>query len=73
MKFFVRDDNGNETELDTIIFSLKEDDVIILKSLIQIPAKDFNKIVKSFNSYFKDNICIGMGPDLEIGIIRKDR
>lgn len=73
MKFFVRDDNGNETELDATILSLNKGDIIILKSLIQISAKHFNKIVKSFNSYFKDNICIGMGPDLEIGVIRKDR
>lgn len=72
MKFFVRDDNGNETELDTTILSLKEEDVIILKSLIQVPAKDFNKIVKSFNSHFKHNDCIGIGPDLDIGVIRKE-
>lgn len=73
MKFFVRDDNGNETELDATILSLNKGDVIILKSLIQISAKDFSKIVKSFNSHFKDNICIGIGPDLEIGVIRKEQ
>lgn len=70
MKFFVRDDNGNETELDVIVLNLNKDDVIILKSLIQIPAGDFKKIVKSFNSHFKHNDCIGIGPDLDIGVIR---
>lgn len=72
MKFFVRDDNGNETELDATILSLNKGDVIILKSLIQISAKDFSKIVKSFNSHFKHNDCIGLGPHLDIGVIRKE-
>lgn len=70
MKFFVKDEQGNEIELQSIILNIEKDDVIVLKSNTCIPAKDFSKIVKSFQSHFKYNDCIGVGPDLDLGIIR---
>ena len=72
MKFFVRDEDGNETELNTSIFNLKKNDVVIVKTNTQIAAQKFDRIIKQLNSYFKDNVCIGIGPDLEIGVIRKE-
>ena len=32
MKFFVRDEDGNETELNTSIFNLKKTDIVIVKT-----------------------------------------
>ena len=72
MKFFVRDEDGNETELNTSIFNLKKTDIVIVKTNTQIAAQKFDRIIKQLNSYFKDNVCIGIGPDLEIGVIRKE-
>ena len=73
MKFFVRDEDGNETELNTSIFNLKKNDIVIVKTNTQIAAQKFDKIIKQLKSYFKDNNCIGIGPDLEIGVIRKEK
>lgn len=73
MKFFVRDEDGNETELNTSVFNLKKTDIVIVKTNTQIAAQKFDKIIKHLKYYFKDNVCIGIGPDLEIGVIRKEK
>lgn len=72
MKFFVRDEDGNETELNTSVFNLKKTDIVIVKTNTQIAAQKFDKIIKHLKSYFKDNNCIRIGPDLEIRVIRKE-
>lgn len=73
MKFFVRDDNGNETELDTIILSLKEDDILVLKcNEKDISQETFKRIFHNFTLRFTDYKCYGITEDFDIGVIRKE-
>ena len=56
------------------MFFKKKEDKINYENIVEIwltPKQYSTKYeVKTF--YDKDNVCIGIGPDLEIGVIRKE-
>lgn len=73
MKFFVRDDNGNETELDTTVLSLKPNDILILKCNEKHISKSVvQRIFHNFSLRFNDYKCYGIFGDFDIGVIRKE-
>ena len=74
MKFYIRDDENNEKELDLTILNLKPNDTLIFR---HSPGKEYSqiqnqKILNTLKDIFHTENILILNYDTEIGVIRKD-
>lgn len=72
MKFFIRDDKGNETEIESLNLNIKKKDTIIFKVPRKISVDAKLRIKENLQQIFPKNKIIIMNADIEIGVIRDE-
>jgi len=72
MKFYIKDGQGNETELESLYLDVKKNDVIIVKVPGQISLDAKIRIKETLQGLFRDNQVAIINDDIDIGVIRNE-
>lgn len=72
MKFFIRDDKGNEKEIDSLFLDVKKTDTIIFKIPKDLSVDAKIHIKETLQSIFPDNKIAIINNDIEVGVLRNE-
>ena len=72
MKFYIKDKEGNEKEIESLYLDVKESDVILFKVPRKISVDAKLRIKENLQQIFPKNKIIIMKADIEIGVIRDE-
>lgn len=72
MKFFIKDDAGNETEIESLYLDIKKGDTIVFKVPRKLSADTKIRVKEELQQVFTDNRIIIMNEDVEIGVIKSE-
>lgn len=72
MKFYIKDKEGNEKEIESLYLDVKESDVILFKVPRKISVDAKLRIKENLQQIFPKNKIIIMNADIEIGVIRDE-
>lgn len=70
MKFFIRDDEGNEKEIESLNLNLKEGDTLLFKIPTEMSIDGKLRTKEILQQTFPDNKVILINNDIEVGVIR---
>lgn len=72
MKFYIKDKEGNEKEIESLYLDVKESDVILFKVPNNITTDTKIHIKETLQSVFPDNKIAIINDDIDIGVIRNE-
>lgn len=72
MKFYIKDKEGNEKEIESLYLDVKESDVILFKVPNNITTDAKIHIKETLQSVFPDNKIAIINDDIDIGVIRNE-
>lgn len=72
MKFFVRDDKGNEKEIDSLFLDVKKTDTIIFKIPKDLSVDAKLRAKETLQELLPDNTIILLNDDIDIGVLRNE-
>lgn len=72
MKFYIKDKEGNETELESLYLDIKDNDVILFKVPNNITTDAKIHIKETLQSVFPNNKIAIINDDIDIGVIRNE-
>lgn len=73
MKFFIKDDKGNETEIESLYLDVKKNDIILFKVPRKLSIDSKMRIKDELRQVFSDNNkIIIMNDDIEVGVIKNE-
>lgn len=72
MKFYIKDKEGNEKEIESLYLDVKESDVILFKVPNNITTDIKIHAKETLQSVFPDNKIAIINDDIEVGVIRNE-
>ena len=72
MKFYIKDKEGNEKEIESLYLDVKEGDVILFKIPNNITTDAKIHIKETLQSVFPDNKIAIINNDIEVGVLRNE-
>lgn len=72
MKFYIKDKEGNEKEIESLYLDVKESDVILFKVPNNITTDAKIRIKETLQSVFPNNKIAIINDDIDIGVIRNE-
>lgn len=72
MKFYIKDKEGNEKEIESLYLDVKESDVILFKVPNNITTDAKIHIKETLQSVFPNNKIAIINDDIDIGVIRNE-
>lgn len=72
MKFFIRDDKGNEKEIDSLFLDVKKTDTIIFKVPKELSVDAKLRAKETLQELLPDNTIILLNDDIDIGVLRNE-
>ena len=72
MKFFIRDDKGNEKEIDSLFLDIKKTDTIIFKIPKDLSVDAKLRAKETLQELLPDNTIILLNADIDIGVLRNE-
>ena len=72
MKFYIKDKEGNEKEIESLYLDVKESDVILFKVPNNITTDAKIHIKETLQSIFPDNKIAIINNDIEVGVLRNE-
>ena len=72
MKFYIKDEQGNEKEIESLYLDVKESDVILFKIPNNITVDAKIHIKETLQSIFPDNKIAIINNDIEVGVLRNE-
>lgn len=72
MKFFIRDDKGNEKEIDSLFLDVKKTDTIIFKIPKDLSVDAKLRAKETLQELLPDNTIILLNDDIDIGVLRNE-
>jgi len=72
MKFFIRDDKGNEKEIDSLFLDIKKTDTIIFKIPKDLSVDAKLRAKETLQELLPDNTIILLNDDIDIGVLRNE-
>ena len=72
MKFFIRDENGNEKEIESLYFDIKRTDTIVFKIPRDLSLDAKLRAKETLQELLPDNTIILLNDDIDIGVLRNE-
>lgn len=72
MKFFIRDENGNEKEIESLYFDIKRTDTIVFKIPRDLSLDAKLRAKETLQELLSDNTIILLNDDIDIGVLRNE-
>lgn len=72
MKFYIKDKEGNEKEIESLYLDIKDNDVILFKVPNNITVDAKIHIKETLQSVFSNNKIAIINDDIDIGVLRNE-
>ena len=72
MKFYIKDKDGNEKEIESLYLDVKDNDVILFKVPNNMTTDTKIHIKETLQSVFPNNKIAIINDDIDIGVLRNE-